>query len=247
MKIGVQFYTLREACSTLEGLSESLARVADMGYTSVQISGTCPYEPAWLAEELKKNGLVCPLTHYSPDRIANDAQAVADEHTVFGADYVGIGYFELGSREKVDEFISTYGAGMKTLAAAGKKLMYHNHDMEFTNIDGKTMLQLLAEKTSPDELGFTLDSYWVQSGGGDFTWWLEYLKGRVGCVHYKDYAYPRQMRAVGDGNMNWDAIIKASVDAGAQYAFVEQDNCNGLDPFDCLKMSYDFLKSRGLN
>ena len=149
-----------------------------------------------------------------------------------------------------EEFIyvyDNYAVPTVTLSANGKKLMYHNHDMEFTNIDGQIMLQLLADKTSAEELGFTLDSYWVQSGGGDYVWWLNNLKGRVDCVHYKDYAYPREMRAVGDGNMNWDAIIAASLDVGAKYAFVEQDNCNGLDPFYCLKRSYDFLKAHGLN
>ncbi|MBQ8696709.1 MAG: sugar phosphate isomerase/epimerase [Clostridia bacterium] len=246
MIIGAQFYTLRDFCKTPEDLSESLKKVADIGYTAVQISGTCPYDPAWLNEELKKNGLVCPLTHYDPERIANDTQAVADEHSVFGCDHVGIGWFDLTTPEKVDEFVAKYSEGMKILKANGKKLMYHNHDLEFAKIDGKVMLQLLADKTSPDELGFTLDSYWVQAGGGDYAWWLRNLKGRVGCVHYKDYAYPREMRAIGDGNMNWDAIIAASLEVDAKYAFVEQDNCNGLDPFDCLKRSYDFLSAQGL-
>ena len=54
MKIGVQFYTLRKQCTTLEDFSESLKRVADIGYTTVQISGVCPYEPQWLKAELDK-------------------------------------------------------------------------------------------------------------------------------------------------------------------------------------------------
>ena len=28
---------------------------------------------------------------------------------------------------------------------------------------------------------------------------------------------------------------------------VEQDDCNGEDPFDCLKRSFEYLKSRGFN
>lgn len=50
MEIGAQFYTLRDYCKTLEGLSESLKKVVDIGYKNVQISGVCAYEPAWLAE-----------------------------------------------------------------------------------------------------------------------------------------------------------------------------------------------------
>ena len=45
MKIGAQFYTIRDFCKTPEALAESLQKVADIGYTTVQISGTCAYEP----------------------------------------------------------------------------------------------------------------------------------------------------------------------------------------------------------
>ena len=38
--------------------------------------------------------------------------------------------------------------------------------------------------------------------------------------------------------------IKELDEAGAQYALVEQDICN-RNPFESLKMSYDFLKSKG--
>lgn len=246
MKIGAQFYTIRNFCKTPDELAESLKKVADIGYEYVQISGTCAYDPSWLAQELKKNGLVCPLTHYDKQRIATDSAAVAQEHDIFGADYIGVGYYELGSPEKTDEFISEFSDAMKVFASCGKKLMYHNHDMEFTNVGGKCMLELLAEKTSADLLGFTLDTFWVQSGGGDAVQWLRRLSGRVDCVHYKDFAYPHMMRAVGDGNMNFPAIIAASVDSGVKYAFVEQDDCNGRDPFECLKASYDYLRAQGL-
>lgn len=64
MKIGAQLYTLHNFTKTLEGFSEALKKVADIGYTSVQVSGTCAYEPEWLAEQLNANGLTCDLTHY---------------------------------------------------------------------------------------------------------------------------------------------------------------------------------------
>lgn len=47
MKIGAQFFTLRDFCKTKEDFSESLKKVADMGYSTVQISGTCEYEPEY--------------------------------------------------------------------------------------------------------------------------------------------------------------------------------------------------------
>lgn len=96
MQIGAQFYTLREQCKTLEDFAESLKRVADIGYRLVQISGVCAYEPEWLREQLRANGLRCVLTHIPPERLEKEPETVAAEHTVFGCDYIGLG---CGSKE----------------------------------------------------------------------------------------------------------------------------------------------------
>ena len=48
MKTGAQFYTVRDFCKDLDGFAETLKKVADIGYKTVQISGTCAYEPEWL-------------------------------------------------------------------------------------------------------------------------------------------------------------------------------------------------------
>ena len=36
MKIGAQFYTIRDYCKNLDDFAESLKKVADIGYTTVQ-------------------------------------------------------------------------------------------------------------------------------------------------------------------------------------------------------------------
>ena len=63
MVIGAQFYTLREFCKDLDSFALSLKKVADIGYTTVQISGTCQYDPQWLKEQLDNTGLTCAITH----------------------------------------------------------------------------------------------------------------------------------------------------------------------------------------
>ncbi|MBQ7306459.1 MAG: sugar phosphate isomerase/epimerase, partial [Clostridia bacterium] len=57
--------------------------------------------------------------------------------------------------------------------------------------------------------------------------------------------YDRKMMPIGEGNLNWDAIFAAAADTHVQYALVEQDDCNGEDPFDCLQRSYRYLKAQG--
>ena len=81
---------------------------------------------------------------------------------------------------------------------------------------------------------------------------IKKLAGRLPCVHFKDYAIIRggdpavQFTSVGNGNLDWDEIIPACEEAGVKYVLIEQDNCFGKDPFECLKSSFEFLKSKGL-
>lgn len=252
MQIGAQFFTLRDHCKTLEDFSESLKKVADIGYRTVQISGVCPYEPEWLRDRLTETGLSCVITHTNQDRIADETQQVIADHAVFGCDYIGVGSMpgQLRHPGDYDSFVERFRPAGEAIAAAGKRLMYHNHHFEFMKApDGKLYLEKLMEDFAPEALGFTLDTYWVQFGGGDPAAWLERLSGRVPCIHLKDMAcvdFEQHMAPVGEGNLNWPRILAAAEKAGAKYLLVEQDDCYGEDPFDCLRRSYQFLRAAGL-
>lgn len=248
MEIGAQFYTLRDFCKDLDSFAETLKKVADIGYKTVQISGTCGYEPEWLKSELKKNGLKCVLTHTPADKLQNDPAKVAAEHDLFDCKYVGLGWFGFDEEKEgqhYDDFIRIYKPVANTLKQNGKYFMYHNHDGEFKKYSGKLIIESLAEDFSPDEMGFTLDTFWVQAGGGDPAQWIERLSGRVPCIHLKDYAFGRKMAVIGEGNINFDRVFEKAESAGTKYMLVEQDDCNGEDPFECLKRSFEYLKSRG--
>ena len=244
MEIGAQFYTIRDFCKNTDDFAESLKKVADIGYKNVQISGTCELDPEWLKNELNKNGLKCVLTHTLSDKLLADPADVARDHDIFGCKYVGLGWFDF-NESSCDNFIKEYGPVARALKNHGRYFMYHNHDQEFKKENGKLIIERLAEITAPDEMGFTLDTFWVQAGGGDPAQWLERLSGRVPCIHLKDYAYGRKMAVIGEGNINFDRVFEKAESAGTEYMLVEQDDCNGEDPFDCLKRSFEYLKSRG--
>ena len=144
-----------------------------------------------------------------------------------------------------DQWMETFPPIAKKIAAAGKLFMYHNHDQEFKKYEGKLILERLAEALPPEELGFTLDTFWVQAGGGDPAQWLEKLSGRIPVIHLKDYAYGRQMAVVGEGNINFSRVFEKAEAGGTQYMLVEQDDCHGEDPIECLRRSYQYLHSCG--
>jgi len=174
---------------------------------------------------------------------------VIRDHDTLDCEYVGLGYwaFDAARDDQTYERFAGLAVPMaKQLHDGGKYFMYHNHDNEFRRAeDGKLYLEKLAELLPPDLMGFTLDTFWVQAGGGDPAQWLEKLSGRIPCIHLKDFAFGRKMAVIGEGNINWDRVFEKAEAGGTQYMLVEQDDCNGEDPFACLARSYAFLKANG--
>ena len=258
MQLGAQLYTVRAFTKTLEGFAETLKKVADIGYRTVQVSGTCAFEAEWLAQQLAANGLACVITHTPPQSIAQETESVIREHAAFGCRYIGIGMAP-GGMERVDwysAFVRDFKPVAQRIAASGARLMYHNHNIEFarTGHGREIVLERMLADFTPEELGITLDTYWVQAGGGDPSWWLRRLRGRVPCIHLKDMAFApgnglngARMAPIYEGNMNFDAILEAAEDAGTEYLLVEQDDCYDEDPFACLAKSYKNLKAVGLS
>lgn len=244
MKIGAQMYTVRNFCKDTASLSETLKRLADIGYKYVQISGTCAYDAEWMKNELDKNGLECVLTHTATQRLEAEPEKVAKEHDILGCKCVGLGVYDFCAGS-VEDYISRYKKIAKTLAEHGKYFMHHNHAKEFMHVDGRAVLDILADEFSEDELGFTLDTYWVQVAGGDPAAWIEKLSGRVPCIHLKDCTYEGKYEVIGDGNINFDRVFEKAEKAGTKFMLVEQDEVYGSDPFDCLTRSYKYLHSLG--
>lgn len=250
MQIGAQFYTIRNQCQTLDDFALSLRKVADIGYRTVQISGTCPYEAEWLKAQLDANGLQCVLTHIPVPRLTGETDRVIAEHHTFGCEHIGLGWYPFNEEtedQSYAHFVKTFRPVAKAIREGGRYFMYHNHDQEFQRIGGSVVLERLAEDFPAAEMGFTLDTFWIQAGGGDPAQWIGKLAGRVPVIHLKDYAYGRKMAVIGEGNINFDRVFREAEKAGTRYMLVEQDDCNGEDPFECLRRSYAYLRSCGFN
>lgn len=261
MKIGAQLYNLRECFKNKDEFEQALKKVSEIGFKYVQDCGNCPCEPEWFKEKLEKYGLNCVITHTNQAKMLADPVKVCKEHNVFGCEYIGVGSMprlweveKYNSDEIFKLFIKEYLPVMKTFKENGKYFMYHNHFFEFVKLkNGTYMWDELINKIPADLMGFVLDTYWIQYSGKDPAKEIERLKGRIPCIHFKDYAIVRGPREqavrfapVGSGNLNWDKIIAACEKADVKYAFIEQDNCFGEDPFECLKTSFEFLKAKGL-
>lgn len=255
-RIGAQLFTLRDHLKTIKDFDETCKRVAEMGYKTVQISGT-PLGAKEMREVLDKYGLICLTTHRSADDFINKIDEVIEYNKTLGCELCGMGIMPIEaakSKEELDKFIADMNKVCERLKTEGMYFGYHNHGFEFTKLDGKLIYDYLIDETAPEVFNFIVDTYWVQYGGLDPAKLIEKLGKRAMAIHFKDFGVEIQERTVpvikevGQGNLCWDGIIEACEKAGSLFALVEQDsNWINNDPFLAMKMSYEFLCEKGFN
>ncbi|MEK5028632.1 sugar phosphate isomerase/epimerase family protein [Paenibacillus sp. FSL M7-1046] len=248
--IAAQMYTLRDFTKTAEDLRAAFQKLKVMGYQAVQISGIGPIDPQLVKQYADEAGLTICATHVPWNRLVNDLDALAAEHKLWNCKYIGLGGLPgeyQSSQEGYRTFAKLASGIARTLKEEhGLQFVYHNHDFEFERVEGVTGMEVLLQESDPEVFGFELDMYWVQAGGANPVDWVHKVKGRMQVMHLKDMAIISRGQVfaeIGEGNMNYEAIIEAGRETGVEWFVVEQDVCR-RDPFESLEISLKYLISK---
>ena len=253
--LAVQMYTLRSLFTgeaPAMTLDDVLAAVAAAGYSGVELFG--PLEPpaAEMAALLQKHNLQVISAHVGMGMIEYDMEGVAAYHKALGNDTVAIPCMDVASRPTSAAGWTELGGRLNDLGArardAGMHLLYHNHDFEMVELDGRTALEWMLDAAAPDNVGAELDIAWVVRGGQDPLRLIGAMTGRLPRFHAKDAA-PTGENAdqgghadVGYGTLDWDALLPAAQQAGVTWLIVEHDL--PLDPIASIQRSATFLRDR---
>jgi sugar phosphate isomerase/epimerase len=205
------------------------------------------------------------------DSLMNDFDKIVADCKRLACRLVRMGmmpFSAMASKEALLDFCTRSNEMAARLAEQGIALYYHNHHIEFAKYDGKYILDIIRE--SAPLMKFELDVHWIHRGGKDPVSVLKDYAGLVDLVHLKDYRIGQlppnafeslqagdskafmtafvgvvEFAEVGEGNLDFKAIIDQSLTSGAKYLLIEQDNQYGRDPFDCLATSRDNLIALG--
>jgi sugar phosphate isomerase/epimerase len=252
-KLTAQLYTVREFTQTTEDFRSSMQKVAEIGYTAVQVSGIGAAIPhAEVKAICDTYGLKICITHVGFDYLQNDIGAAIAQHKLWDCPNVAVGSmpgpYREGGLESFTQFAEDATEVGRQLAGAGLTFSYHNHSFEFVRFGDRTGLDVIYEESDPRYLQAEIDTYWVQHGGGDVIAWIKKMKDRMPVIHFKDmvmYEGQQTMAEIGEGNLNWPGIVEACEEANVEWYAIEQDRCL-RDPFESLKMSYDNLRAMGV-
>lgn len=252
--IGFHTVEMSQVPMTAENVKEMQRAQDDFGIDICALSA--PLDPSSSrAEESISQGM---------DKILADCKAL-------GAPFVRIGMAPmpaLRNRETLVEFSRRCDEAAARMADDGVTLCYHNHHIEFARHDGQYLLDIIRENAP--HLRFEIDLHWVHRGGADPLRTLETYSGVVDLVHLKDYrialpseeafdAYEAgdmetwqkafsdivQFAEVGEGGLDFPALIEQSKQSGAAHLLIEQDATYQRTPFEALELSYKNLVGMG--
>lgn len=246
MRLGAQFYSIRNHTQTPDGVEDAFREMKEIGYQTVQLSAICQMDAGELKRISEKYALPIVTTHTPAARILNETDAVIAEHKLFGCPEIGIGSMPpeyRGSVESVRKFIKDFTPAMKKIRAAGLRFAYHNHAFEFADLGGTNAYEILI--TEMPDLFFIVDTYWLRYAGQDIEKTIERLKDRIVSVHFKDMASEPQgaICPCGDGVIDFQPILSLCDRLSIPEALVEQDNAPDTDSYLCMKKSFEGLRS----
>jgi len=248
--LGAQLYTVRDFTQTPADIARTLRKVREIGYEAVQVSAFGPIDPKELRKMLDGEGLTCASTHIGFEAVRDETERIVAEHKVLGCEYPAIGGLpgEYRNAEGYPRFAKDMSEVAAKLAEHGLTFGYHNHSFEFEKFGGRTGLQILMEESDPKTVTFEIDTFWIQHGGGSPAAWIRKASGRIPLLHLKDMGVvggEAVMTEVGEGNLDWPAILDEGKKAGVVWYLVEQDVCP-RDPFESLAISFRNLRALGL-
>jgi sugar phosphate isomerase/epimerase len=249
--VGAQLYTLRDTMKTPADMAVTLKKVAHIGYTAVQVSGIGEIDPSELVKMTDDNGLAIGATHMGWPMFLNGLDDLIATHKTWRCPHPAIGGLSLDyfSMDGVKRFVDELAPIAERLAVEGMDFSYHNHSHELVRYGESTWLEQVYAIAGPGMLKAEIDTYWIQHGGGDPTQWLRRCAGREPVIHLKDMVITREREQrfaeIGEGNLNWPAILAAAELGGVEFMMVEQDNCYDTEPIEALATSYRNLKAMG--
>jgi sugar phosphate isomerase/epimerase len=240
---GLQLYSLRDMFKA-EGVAPTLDKVRQWGFKYVEVAGTYGMTPREFKAELDKRGLVPIGSHFPYDRLRDDIDGVIRDAKDLGIPYVGCAW--IAHRAPFDEkqcrdTAAVFNRAGKALAEHGMKFYYHNHGYEFYPYGDGTLFDLLVAETDPEYVWFQMDVLWTVFPGQDPARLLEKYPNRWLLMHLKDLkkgvptgslAGKTELTndvALGTGQVDWPALLRASQRVGVKYYFIEDESPTVVD------------------
>jgi sugar phosphate isomerase/epimerase len=235
--LGMVSYTYRQSLqkdmpTTLDSLKA--LKVYDMEFSS--LFGKKATEIRKLLDE---RGMYCSSFGVSYQDALTKSDEVASNAKSLGAKFVRVAWIPHEgpfTKELADKTIADFSIiGKNFKENYGLEFCYHNHGFEFAPYEGGTFFDYIAKNTDPKFVNFEMDILWTFFPGIDPAKLLEQYPTRFKLMHVKDLkkgivgnlsggTSSENDVALGTGQLNLPAIMKAAKKAKIQHYYIEDES-----------------------
>lgn len=261
--LGLQLYTIRDAMAA--DVPGSLKKVSDLGYQHVELASYADgkfygYDPLEFRKIVEDLGMKIYSSHTQVEAqgiTLENATKMAEDHAKVGVKYciqpwiVEEARTTIASYQKMAADWNQVGEIMKS---HGIQFGYHNHNFEFDTVEGKIpYYDVLMAELDPALVTMEIDLFWVSKAGQNPVEMFNKYPGRFQLFHMKDmftkeepfyHTNTKDFAPVGEGQIDFKAILAAKDMAGMKYLIVEQDNTLDGKPFEAIQKSMSNLTTK---
>ncbi len=245
---GVQLYTVRDLLQ--KDPRGTLAALKTIGLVEGELYGLNGPENGSLfgltAKELKQafdaSGIKVTMSHIGG--ALTNTGAIAESARALGVSTVIValpnefsaqrdGRFTMvpaASRSQLDQLATRLNQVGREYRSEGLTFGYHNHWVEFVEVEGVLPYDYLMSHTDPDLVKIELDLGWLAYAKVDPVQYIKKYSGRVISCHLKDFdakiasdVPQRKLVPPGAGAIDFAAALAAMRDAKVAHGFIEID------------------------
>jgi sugar phosphate isomerase/epimerase len=236
-EIGMVSYTYRN--SFAKDVAKTLDTIQALGIRDMEFSNLFGKTARELRTLLDERNMKCSSFGVGYEDLINKTAQVAENAKTLGASYVRVAWiphkapFTLEVAKKAVEDFNRAGKMLKE--EHGLTFCYHNHGYEFQPYGKGTFFDYMVEQTDPKYVSFEMDILWVFHPGQDPAQLLNKYGNRFKLMHLKDLRkgvkgdFSGQTPvendvALGTGQLNLPAILKAAQKAGVKHYYIEDES-----------------------
>jgi len=262
--VGLQLYTIRD--EIFRDVPGSLKKVSDMGYKYVELAGYADgkfygMEPAEFRKLVEDLGMEILSSHTQVEAqgiTLENAKKMAEDHAKLGVKYCIQPWIVEEARTTIASYrkmAADWNQVGKIMKDFGIKFGYHNHNFEFAEVEGKIpYFDVMMAELDKDVVTLEMDVFWVTKAGQNPVDLFNKYPGRFELLHFKDMFKKQDpffttvgvddFAPVGEGIIDFKAILAAKETAGAKYIIVEQDKTADGDCFGAIQKSITNLTTK---
>ncbi|MCM8814398.1 MAG: sugar phosphate isomerase/epimerase [Candidatus Omnitrophica bacterium] len=243
-RIGLQLYSVRTDCA--KDLVGTLSKVSKMGYQAVEFAGYHGRDAKQLRNILQDLNLVCCGTHTGLETLLDDQlMKTVEFNAVLGNKYLIVPGLKEEYRNSISAWEKTaeiFNSIAEKIKPYGMKTGYHNHWVEFEELEGKIPMDIFFQRASKDVI-MQFDTGNAMRKGGNVIEYLKKFPGRSDTIHIKEFSAANDKAIVGEGDIPWKEVIELCQTIGNTEWYIIEQESYAYEPMECVeKCLINFIK-----